>query len=147
MEFSSLQCAISRCRWWHTFERNKLKERHDSGSICINSRNTWDESKEPCVFPKHYNQVFFHSDVLDRDWWFILRHDTRYKHVYENNNSLIPIEEDNEGYDNQEWYLNALFHHLQIEMGFFYCYQEGSNYIFFNFHVIVFVIFIGKGLI
>jgi len=62
----------------------------------------WDESKEPYVFPKHCNQVFFYPYVLDRDWWFILRHDTRYKHVYENNNSLIPIEEDNEGYDNQE---------------------------------------------
>ena len=61
--------------------------------MCINSRNMWDEIKDPYVFPKHYNRVFFYPDVLDRDWWFILRHKARYKHVFENNNVSTPIEE------------------------------------------------------
>ena len=55
----------------------------------------WDEFKEPYVFPKHYNQVFFYLDVLDKYWWFILRHDLRYKHVFENNNVIMPTKEDN----------------------------------------------------
>ena len=56
----------------------------------------WDESKEPYIFPKHCNQVFFYPHVLDRYWWFILRHDPRSKHVFKNKNVIMPIEEDNE---------------------------------------------------
>ena len=64
----------------------------------------WDEAKEPYVFPKHYNQVFFYPDVLDRDWWFVLRQDPRSKHIFENNNVIMPNEmEDNEGdHENRE---------------------------------------------
>ena len=44
----------------------------------------WDENKEPYVYTKHHNHFFFYPDVLDRDWWFILGHDTRSKHLFEN---------------------------------------------------------------
>ena len=67
VDFSSFQCVIFRCRWWDTFDRSNVKEDHDSGLICINSRKMCDEIKEPYVFPKHYNQVFFYPEVLDRD--------------------------------------------------------------------------------
>ena len=62
----------------------------------------WDESKEPYVFSKHNNQVFFYLDVLDRDRWFILIHDPRSKHVFENNSVIMPTKEDNEGDGNKE---------------------------------------------
>ena len=62
-----------------------------------------DEAKEPYVFPKHCNQVFFYPKVLDRDWWFVLTHDPRSKHIFENNNVIMPSsEEDNQGDDNGE---------------------------------------------
>ena len=67
LDFSSFQCVIFRCKWQDTFDRNNVKEYRDSRLICINSRKKWDEAKEPCVFPKHYIQVFFYPDVLDRD--------------------------------------------------------------------------------
>ena len=76
-EFSSFQCVIFRFKWWETFDKNNVKEDHDSRLICINSRNMFDESKDPYVFPKQCNQVLFYPNVLDRDWWFILRHDPR----------------------------------------------------------------------
>ena len=57
------------------FDRNNIKEDRDSGLIYINSREMWDECKYPYVFPKDCNQMFFYPYVLDRDWWFILRHD------------------------------------------------------------------------
>jgi hypothetical protein len=59
LDFSSFQCVIFRCKWWDTFDHNNVKEYRDSGMICINSRKMWDEDKEPYVFPKHCNQVFF----------------------------------------------------------------------------------------
>ena len=64
----------------------------------------WDEAKEPYVFPKHCNQMFFYLDVLDRDWWFVLRRDPRSKHSFEKNSVIILSElEDNEGdYENRE---------------------------------------------
>ena len=82
VDFSSFQCVIFRCRWWDTFDRNNIKEHRNSGLICINSRKIWDGIKEPYIFPKHCNQVFLYPDVLDRDWWFILRDDPRSKHVF-----------------------------------------------------------------
>ena len=86
-----------------TFDRNNVKEYHDSRLICINSRKMWDEAKEPYVFPIHCNQVFFNPDVLDRYWWFILIHDPRSKHIFENNSVIMPSElEDNEGDENRE---------------------------------------------
>ena len=99
MDFSSFQCVIFRCKWWDTFDQNNVKEYRDSRLICINSRKMWDETtKEPYILPKHCNQVFFYLDVLDRDWWFVLRHDPRSKHIFENNSVIMPSElEDNEG--------------------------------------------------
>ena len=62
----------------------------------------WDKSKEPYVFPKHCNQVLFYPDVLDRYWWFILRHDPISNNVFKNNNVNMPTKEDNEGDGNEE---------------------------------------------
>ena len=57
-----------------------------------------DEENEPYVFPKHYNQVFFNPNVLDRNWWFVLIHDPKSKQIFENNNVIMPRElEDNKG--------------------------------------------------
>jgi hypothetical protein len=70
--------------------------------LFINSKKMWDEAKETYVFPKHYNQVFFYPYVLDRDWRFVLRHNPRSKHIFENNNVIMPRKEDNEGDDNKE---------------------------------------------
>ena len=89
----------------------------------------WGESKEPYVFPKHCNKLFFYPYVLDRDWWFILIQDPISKHVCEKNNAIMPTKEDIEGNENEEWYLHVLFHHLQIEISFCYCYIWLSNYI------------------
>jgi hypothetical protein len=38
--------------------------------------------------------------VLDRDWWFVLRHDPTSKHIFENNSVIMPSEEDKQGDDN-----------------------------------------------
>ena len=62
----------------------------------------WDEAEERYVFQKHCNQVFFYPYVLDRDWWFVLRHDPRPKHIFEYNNVIIPSKEDNEGDESRE---------------------------------------------
>ena len=70
------------------------------------------ETKEPYVFPKHYNQLVFYPNVLDQYWWFVLRHDPSSKHVFENNNVVMSNDEDNQGYGNKEWYVNVLFWHL-----------------------------------
>jgi hypothetical protein len=48
------------------------------------------------------NQVFFYPDVLDRNSWFVLRHNPISKHIFENNNVIMLSEEDNEGDDNKE---------------------------------------------
>ena len=104
VDYSSFECVIFRCKWWDTFDQNNVKEYRDTRMICINSRKMWDKAKEPYVFPKHYNQVFFYPDVLDRDWWFVLTHDPRSKHIFENNSVIMPCElEDNEGdHENRE---------------------------------------------
>ena len=68
MDFSSFQCVIFKCRWRDTFDRNNVKEDRDSGMICINSRKMWDESKDPYVFPKHYNKVFFYVSFTQMCW-------------------------------------------------------------------------------
>ena len=46
----------------------------------------------------------FYPDVLDRDWWFILRHDTGSKHIFENNSVIVASEmEDNKcDHENRE---------------------------------------------
>ena len=67
-DFSSFQCVIFRYKWWDTFNWNSVKEYHDSGLICINSKKMLVETKEPYVLPKHCNQVFFSTYGLDRDW-------------------------------------------------------------------------------
>ena len=101
VDFSYFQCVIFKCKWWDTFDRNNVKEDRNSRWIYINSRNMWDEAKEPYVFPKDCNQVFFYLDVLDRDWWFVLRYNPRSKQISENN-VIMPSEEDNYGDDNGE---------------------------------------------
>ena len=63
----------------------------------------WDATKEPYVFPKHCKQVFFNPGVLDRDCWFVLRHNPRSKHIFENISVIMPTKEDNQsGDDNEE---------------------------------------------
>ena len=57
---------------------------------------------EPYVFPKHCNQVSFYPNVLDQEWWFVLRHDPRSKHLFENNNVIMPRNEDNQGDGNEK---------------------------------------------
>jgi hypothetical protein len=47
-------------------------------------------------------KCFFYPNVLDRDSLFILRHDPRSKHIFENNNAIMPRKEDNAGDDNIE---------------------------------------------
>ena len=81
VDFSSFQCVIFKCKWWDTFDQNNVKVDHDSGLLCINSNKLLIETKEPYVFPKHYKQVFFYPDVLDRDnkrliiWLYLMFYD------------------------------------------------------------------------
>ena len=46
--------------------------------------------------------MFFYPDVLGGDWWFILRHDPRSKHLFVKKNVTMPSEEDNQGDDNED---------------------------------------------
>ena len=64
----------------------------------------WYEARKPYVLSKRCSQVFFYPNVLDRDWWFMLTHDPRSKHIFENNSIIMPCElEDNEGdHENRE---------------------------------------------
>ena len=68
VEVSSFKYVIFKCKWWDTFNQNNVKEDHDSGLICINSKKMWDEKKDSYVYPKECNQVFFYLDVLDKEW-------------------------------------------------------------------------------
>ena len=102
VDFPSFQCIIFRCKWWDNFDWNNVKEGHNSGLIHINSKKMLAETKEPYVFPKHYNQLCFHPDVLNKDWRFIWRHDPRFKHLYEKNNVVMPNDDDNQGDGNEE---------------------------------------------
>ena len=102
MDFSYFQCNIFKCKWWDTFDWNNIKVDLDSGIIGINSKKTLVETNEPYVFPKHFNEVFSYSDVLDQDWWFVLRHDLRSKHLFDNNNVVMRIDKDNKGDGNEE---------------------------------------------
>jgi hypothetical protein len=63
----SFKCVIFCFKWWDTLDWINVKEDHDSGIICINSKKMWVETKEPYVFTKHCNRVFFYPDVLDGD--------------------------------------------------------------------------------
>ena len=101
-----------------TFDKNNVKEDRDSGFICINSRNMWDEINDPYVLPQHFNQVLFYPYVLDIDWYLILRHTPRSKHIFENHSVSMATKKDSKGDDNGEWYVHALFNHLQIDISF-----------------------------
>jgi hypothetical protein len=57
----------------------------------------WVENKEPYVFPKTLQPSVFYPNVLDGDWWFILRHDLISKHLFEKNDVTMSSEEDNHG--------------------------------------------------
>ena len=50
MDFSYFHCVISRCKWLDTFNQNNVKEGHDSGIICINSKKMLAEMKETYAF-------------------------------------------------------------------------------------------------
>ena len=94
--FSSLKWVIFRWKRWHSFNQNNVKEYCDSGLICINSKNMWDEKKKLYVYQKHCKQVLFYPYILDIDWWLIqIIHYLTSKHIFENNNVIIPNEEDN----------------------------------------------------
>ena len=38
VDLSSFQCVNFRCKWWDSFDWNNVKEDHDSGLVCINSK-------------------------------------------------------------------------------------------------------------
>jgi hypothetical protein len=42
-------------------------------------------------------KCFFYLDVLDGDWWFVQRHDSGSKHLFDNNNVTMPSKEYNQG--------------------------------------------------
>jgi hypothetical protein len=67
----------------------------------MNSKIMWDKKRKPYVFPTHYNRVCFYLDVLDRKWWFVLRHGLTSQHVFENNNAIMPSKEYNSGDGNK----------------------------------------------
>ena len=41
VDFSLLQCVVFCFTWWDTFDLRNVKEYHDSGLICINSKKMW----------------------------------------------------------------------------------------------------------
>ena len=90
VDFSSFQCVIFRWKWRDTFDRDNVKEYRDSGLISVNSRKMWHEARESYVVQNIATRCFFYLYVLDKDWWFILRHDPRSKHIFENNNFIVP---------------------------------------------------------
>ena len=66
--------------------------------------------------------MFFYPDVFDRDWWFVLRHDPRSKHIFENNIVVMPSElEDNQGdHENRERYGTCVISSfILFKMGFY----------------------------
>ena len=142
MDFSSFPHVIFRCKWWNTFYRNNVKEDHDSGLLCIHFRKMWHEAREPYVFPKHWSRVFFYPYVLDRDCWFVLRHNPTSKHIFKNNNFIMPSEEDNQGNGNGEWYVLVLFIIYTIVVCF--CFLYFTNYIVFLFVLLEFYNIIGE---
>ena len=95
--YHGLQGIILEFKSWLSYLHLNSK---GSRLIWINSKKTWDK-KEPYVYPNHYNEVFFYTYVLDRDWWFVLRHDPTSKHLFENNSVIMPSEEDNLGDGNE----------------------------------------------
>ena len=60
-----------------------------------------------------------------------MRHDPRYKQLFENNNVIIPSDEDNQGEDNEEWFhVNDLFGHLYCGCVILLCISIMANYVF-----------------
>ena len=53
------------------------------------------------MFSQNIATKCFYPDVLDRDCWFVLRHDPRSKHLFENNNVVMSNDEDNQGDGNK----------------------------------------------
>ena len=71
-----------KCKWWDTFDINNVKVDHNSGLIHIKFEEMLLETKDPYSFPKHCNLTYFYPGVLDKDWWFVQRHDLRSKHIF-----------------------------------------------------------------
>lgn len=123
VDFSSFQCVTFMCKWWDTFYRKYLSSLERCGMelgrlmFSQNTATNW----------------LFYPDVLDRDWWFVWRHDPRSKHIFEKNSVVMPSKEDNQGDDNGEWYVLVLFHHL------YYCCMFCFIY-FVNYTIILFVL-------
>jgi len=90
----------------------------------------WVESKDPFVFPKHCNQVFFYSDVLNEDWWSVLRH--RSKHIFYKNNVTMPSDEDNQGDGNEDWLVNYLFLNVYCGCVILLWVSMMDDYVFFS---------------
>ena len=42
------------------------------------------------MFSQTTTTMFFYPNVLDRNWWFILKRDLRSKHIFENKHVIIP---------------------------------------------------------
>ena len=57
---------------------------------------------EPYVFQNHCNHVFLYPYVSDRYCWFVLGHDPRSNHLFENNNVVMASDEDSQGNGNEE---------------------------------------------
>ena len=65
--------------------------------------------------------MFFYPDVLDKDWWFILKHDPRLKHIFKNNDIIIPNEEDSQGDCNEERYVHFYLNIYIVDVSFYNC--------------------------
>jgi hypothetical protein len=128
VDFSSFQCVIFFSKWWDTFNRRNLKEDHESGLICINSKKMWVETTKLC-FPKTLQPSY--PNVLDGDWWFIVRHDLRFKHIFENKNVTMLDEEDNQGDGSEYLFVNALFQHLYSGCVILLWVSIMASYVFF----------------
>ena len=48
--------------------------------------------------------MFFYPNVLDMDWWFVLRHDPRSKNIFENNSVIMSseLEDNDDDHENKE---------------------------------------------
>jgi hypothetical protein len=54
------------------------------------------------TFSRNTQPSVFYPNVLDKDWWFTVRHDTRSKYSFENNNIInMSSEKDNQGDGNE----------------------------------------------
>jgi hypothetical protein len=101
VDFSSFQCVIFSCKWHDTFDWSNEKEDCDSGLVCIKSKKCGLKQRSLMFFQNTTTKCFY-PDMLNQDWWFILRHDLRLKCMFEKNNFIMSSEEDNRHDGNEE---------------------------------------------